>query len=309
MIDFRYHIVSIVAVFLALGIGLLMGSGVLGDPLLDNIRDRARDVQSFNDRLKEDVDDLEHELSVARRFTEAVEPMLIEGRLAGQDVVIVDVAAGDVPLDALLETLEDGAGATVASILTLRDDFELAAEEDVEDLASIVGGGATPEELRVEAGRRVGEEIAALADPRRRSPVKATFVEALEDAGFLDVAAEEEDVPVPPGASVVVAAGGSSDPTWRIDQVVTALAEAAATGAGAGPVIVVESTDSAWEIAGSVRGDGDLGNVIGTVDNVDKLSGRIALVMALDTPAGEEPGHYGEKSLASSVIPEPGLRD
>ncbi|HEX2057244.1 MAG TPA: copper transporter [Actinomycetota bacterium] len=309
MIDFRYHIVSIVAVFLALGIGLLMGSGVLGDPLLDNIRDRARDVQSFNDRLKDDVGELEHELSVARDFTVAVEPMLVDGRLAGEDVVIVDVAAGDVPLDELLDTLEDGAGATVSSILTLTDDFELGSQEDVEDLASITGSDGEPEELRVEAARKIGTELGALADVRRRSPARADVIDDLEDAGFLDVAAEEEAVPVPAGASLVVAASGSSDATWRIDEVVTGLAHAAATAPGMGPVVVVETTDSAWGVAGSVRGDGDLGNVIGTVDNVDRLTGRIALVMALGSPPGEEPGHYGEKSLASSLIPEPSFRD
>lgn len=306
MIDFRYHLVSIVAVFLALGIGLLMGSGVVGEPLLENIRDRARDVQAFNDRLKDDVVDLEHDLSVSRRFTEAVEPMLVDGRLAGRDVVIVDIASGDVPLDGLLEALEDGAGARVASIITISEDFELAAEEDVAELASITGSSAERDELRVEAAAQVGARIAALAERRRARQDPGDLLHVLEDAGFLDLAEEDEATPVPPGSSVVIAASGTVDPTFRIDQVVTSLGRAAAASA---PVVVVETTDSAWDIAGSVRGDGDLSNLIATVDNVDKLSGRIALVMTLDRLAGDEPGHFGEKSGASSVIPEPGLRD
>ena len=305
MIDFRYHLVSIVAVFLALGIGVLMGSGVVGEPLLDNIRDRARDVQAFNDRLKEDVVDLEQDLSVSRRFTEAVEPMLVDGRLAGEDVVIVDVASGDVPLDALLEALEDGAGARVASIITITDDFELGVEEDVDELGRILGSNATREELRIEASVRVGAEIAALADRRRTGEERADLLHTLEDAGFLDLAEEDEAAPVPAGASVVIAASGVTDPTFRIDQVVTALGLTAAESA---PVVVVETTDSAWGIAGSVRGDGDLANLIGTVDNVDKLSGRIALVMSLDRLEEDGPGHFGEKSDVD-VIPDPGPRD
>ena len=305
MVDFRYHLVSVVAVFLALGIGVLMGSGVVGEPLLDNIRDRARDVQDFNDRLKDDVVDLEHDLSVSRRFMEAVEPMLVEERLADEDIVIVDVASGDVPLDSLLEGLEDGAGASVASIVTITDDFELGVEEDVAELAQITGSDATPEELRVEAATAIGERIAALAQRRRPVADPDDLLHTLEDAGFLDLAEEVESAPVPPGASLVIAASGVTDPTFRIDQVVTALGEAAAAGA---PVVVVETTDSAWGIAGSVRGDGDLSNLIGTVDNVDKLSGRIALVMTLARLEGEGPGHFGEKGDVS-VIPEPGLRD
>ena len=308
MIDFRYHIVSIVAVFLALGIGLLMGSGVVGEPLLDNIRDRARDVQAFNDRLKDDVDELEHELSVARDFTETVEPMLIEGRLFGEDVVIVDVASGNVPLDTLMETLEDGAGASVASIITISEDFALVEEEDVADLARITGSSAEGEELRIETAAQLGAGIAALAEGRRGTQERADLIGVLEDEGFVDVAEEEEARPVPVGASVVIAASGDSDATFRIDQVVTALGEAAALG-GVGRVVVVETSDSAWGIVGSVRGDGDLANLIATVDNVDKLSGRIALAMTLDRLDTEEPGHFGEKSGASTVIPEPGLRD
>lgn len=306
MIDFRYHIVSIVAVFLALGIGLLMGSGVVGEPLLDNIRDRARDVQAFNDRLKDDVDELEHELGVSRDFAESVEPMLVEGRLSGDEVVIVQVASGDVPIDALLEMLEDGAGATVASIITISDDFALVAEEDVADLGRITGTAGAPEELRVEAARQLGARIASLAEGRRGPPERADLIQVLEDEGFVDVAEEEEAAPVPPGASVVIAASGDTDPTYRVDQVVTALGEAAAASA---PVVVVETSDSAWGIAGSVRGDGELANLIGTVDNVDRLVGRIALAMALDRLEGEEPGHFGEKSGDVTVIPEPGSRD
>lgn len=309
MIDFRYHIVSIVAVFLALGIGLLMGSGVLGDPLLDNIRERARDVQDFNDRLKDDVVDLEQELSVARRFAETVAPTLIEGRLAGEDVVIVDVAAGDLSLDALMEALEDQAGARVASIITLSDDFSLRAEEDLAELRGITGSAAEDEDgLRTDAARQLGARIATLAGERRGGAERSlAFIEDLEAAGFVDVAEEEESAPVPDGARVVVVASGSSDPAFRVDLLVTALAEGAA--AAPGSVVMVESTQSAWGIAGSIRGDGDLSNLIGTVDNVDKLSGRIALVMALDGSGGDEAGHFGEKSGATSVIPEPGIRD
>lgn len=307
MVDFRYHIVSIVAVFLALGIGVLMGSGVVGEPLLDNIRERARDVQDFNDRLKDDVVGLEQELSVSRSFTEAVEPMLVEDRLAGERVVIVDVAAGDVPLDTLMEMLEDRAGATVASIITISDDFALASEEDVADMARITGSTSTAEELRVEAARQVGEVVGVLAGGVRSVQGRGDLIQVMEDEGFLDVAEEEEARPVPPGASLVIAASGVTDPTFRIDQVVTALGRAAADS-GVERVVVVETSDSAWGIAGSVRGDGDLSNLIATVDNVDKLSGRIALAMALDLLEDDEPGHYGEKGDVP-VIPQPGLRD
>ncbi len=235
MVDFRYHIVSIVAVFLALGIGLLMGSGVVGEPLLDNIRARARDLQDFNDRLKQDVVELEDELAVwtgSDGFAETVEPMLVEDRLAGEDVVIVDVASGDVSLDTLMEMLEDRAGATVASIVTISEDFSLDAEEDVTELGRITGSAAERDELRVEAATQLGARIAALAEGRRAAVERGgDLIAELESAGFLDVAEEQEAAPVPVGANVVIAASGVTDATFRIDQVVTAVAAAAAEAA------------------------------------------------------------------------------
>ncbi|HEV2754877.1 MAG TPA: copper transporter [Actinomycetota bacterium] len=308
MVDFRYHIVSIVAVFLALGIGLLMGSGVLGDPLLDNIRERARDVQDFNNRLKSDVGDLEDELTVARRFTEAVEPMLVEDRLTGQDVVLVDFAASELPLDTLVETLEDRAGATVAAIVSVTDDIALAAEEDVEELRTLTGSpAAEPDELRVEAARQLGERLGALA-AGRRSQRGEVFLGSLEEAGFVDVAEEDEDAAIPAGARFVLVASGAGEPPYPVEDVVAGVAE----GLAAFPVaaVGVEAAGGTWGAARAVRDDGDLSNALGTVDNVDKLSGRIALVMALGRVGGEEPGHFGEKTEASGgVIPEPGLRD
>lgn len=307
MIDFRYHIISIVAVFLALGIGLLMGSGVLGDPLLDNIRERARDVQEFNDRLKADVIDLEEELTVARRFAETVEPMLVEGRLAGEEVVIVEFSAGRLPLDTLVETLEDRAGATVAAIVTVTDDMALSAEENVDELRTITGSipGET-DELRLEAARQIGSRLGALA-AGRRSQRGLPFLSALEEAGFVDVAQEDEGAPIPEGAKFVLVASGSGETSYPVEDVVAAVAE----GLSRPPVgaVAVEAAGATWGAALVVRDDGELSNALGSVDNVDKLSGRIALVMALDRAEGEEPGHFGEKDGASGVIPDPGLRD
>ncbi len=308
MVDFRYHIVSIVAVFLSLGIGLLMGSGVLGDPLLDNIRDRARDVQEFNERLKADVVDLEEELSVSRRFAETVEPMLVEDRLSGQDVVLVEFAAGELPLDTIVETLEDRAGATVTAIVTITDDIGLSSEEDVDELRTITGTvPGEPDELRLDAARQLGERMGALA-AGRRAPRSLPLLRTLEDAGFLDVAEEDEETPIPSGAKFVVVASGSGETSYPVEDVVAALSE----GLAGFPVhaVGVEASGDAWGAAQAVRDDGDLSTALGSVDNVDKLWGRIALVMALSRLEGDEPGHFGEKDEASGgVIPEPGLRD
>ncbi|MDQ3957353.1 MAG: copper transporter [Actinomycetota bacterium] len=308
MVDFRYHIVSIVAVFLALGIGLLMGSGVLGDPLLENIRDRARDVQDFNEQLKDDVDELNEELTVARHFAEAVEPLLVAERLAGDELVFLDISAGGAPLGSLVEMVEDRAGGTVAAIVTVRERFTRAAAEDYEDLRAIMGLPlADADELRQESALELGSRIAALAAERGSGQPQRSvaLLGQLEEAGFLDVAEEDEATPVPAGATFVLVASGSSDPEVSMGDVAVSFAEGLARERVA--VVAVEAAESEWDVASVIRGDGDLSDAIATVDNVDTLSGRIALVMALDRVQSDEIGHYGEKGGASGgVIPEPG---
>ncbi len=46
MINFRFHLVSLVAVFLALAIGIVMGYGVLGQPTVDTLQDRIDVVEA-----------------------------------------------------------------------------------------------------------------------------------------------------------------------------------------------------------------------------------------------------------------------
>ena len=310
MIDFRYHIVSIVAVFLALGIGLLMGSGVLGDPLLENIRDRARDVQEFNDRLKRDVDDLNSELTVYRQFAEAVEEMLVAGVLTGRDVVIVDVSERNAPLDALVETIEDRAGGSIASIVTTTEKFALVTPEAVDDLQGVTGLALLEaEDLRTDSARQLGNRIAVLAEGRLTSPSQRSMVllQSLEESGFVDIAEEDEETPIPEGASFVVVASGGGEPLYPVDDFVTALG--AGLVRGSAPIVVVETAESTWGAVEAVRDDGDLSDRVDTVDNIDRLSGRIALVMSLDRDPEGEAGHFGEKGGASSVIPDPGQRD
>ncbi|MDQ3767632.1 MAG: copper transporter, partial [Actinomycetota bacterium] len=52
MIDFRYHLISLVAVFLALGLGILLGSAVLGQNFTSRLRRAVENVEGSNDRLR-----------------------------------------------------------------------------------------------------------------------------------------------------------------------------------------------------------------------------------------------------------------
>src|SRR5919106_2455606 len=121
MIDFRYHLVSIVAVFLALGIGILMGSLVLGEALVKQLRSDLEGIEDRNDRLRAETLQLSQQLEDNEQFALDVRPYLIEGRLDTERVVLFVFEGTDGGMvDQVRDSITDSGG-VVATTVTLRD--------------------------------------------------------------------------------------------------------------------------------------------------------------------------------------------
>jgi len=95
MIDFRYHLVSLVSVFLALAVGIVLGAGPLKGELGVQLN---KDVQNLRVQLSEQND----QISTMRRavdnrdaFTRTVLPDLVARQLQGERVVLVTVPGVD----------------------------------------------------------------------------------------------------------------------------------------------------------------------------------------------------------------------
>ena len=56
MINFRFHLVSLIAVFLALAVGIVMGYGVLGQPTVDTLQRRIDNVEANANRIRREND-------------------------------------------------------------------------------------------------------------------------------------------------------------------------------------------------------------------------------------------------------------
>ena len=94
MISWRYHLVSIVAVFLALGLGVLTGTTVLNDNLVRNLKAQTKTLKADLDELRASVDDLQSQLGTMGTFAEQAVPYLVGGRLATRQVVVVSEEGG-----------------------------------------------------------------------------------------------------------------------------------------------------------------------------------------------------------------------
>ena len=61
MINFRFHVVSLIAIFLALALGVVIGAGVIDRGIVDTLDTRLDRVEAKSERINDDNDRLTDE--------------------------------------------------------------------------------------------------------------------------------------------------------------------------------------------------------------------------------------------------------
>src|SRR5690606_20148697 len=152
----RYHILTLCAVFLALGIGIFAGAGLLDDrTVLDRHQALIRALEEDFAALRRDTAALRAEnrrlsAELARygEAEQALASLAVEGRLAGRRVALLELGRGDASTALSLTRLLQAAGADIAPQVQM--DAGLARlEGQWRELAAAALGtpGAPPEEL------------------------------------------------------------------------------------------------------------------------------------------------------------------
>src|SRR6266508_2699808 len=158
MFDFRYHVASLVAVFLALVVGIVIGVGLSGQGVVQ---------ESEREGLNNTIEGLRADLERARtrdeqeraatQFVEAAYPAVMENRLAGKRIAVVFVGRANELRSAVSSAVSDAAG-TIVRLRALKvpvdEEALLAAVEERSDLS------APPDDIR-ELGRMLGQELLA----------------------------------------------------------------------------------------------------------------------------------------------------
>ncbi len=279
MLDFRYHAISLVAVFLALMVGLLLGVAI-GDRglvsgadrnLRESLRSDVRAARALSARQRA-------ELAERRRVEEELYPLLVEGRLAGQRIGLVGL--GDLPdatIRSVREALED-TGGRLSAVTVIREPIPAAALPGGAPDATgpATGDGA----LLRRAGAQVGASLTGNGQLVAR--LQRTLLES--SSGQLR------------GMTAVVVFRAPREESAPAAAFTRAFEVGLVGGLtrGAMQVVGVEATSSE---PSQVPWYND--RRIASVDNVDELPGRAALVFAL---AGAN-GAYGVKDTAQALVP------
>jgi hypothetical protein len=93
----RYHATSLIAVFIALAVGILVGAEFGGDALTNTRRDLEHSLVGNLQDARSRADDLNADLNRADEFSERVYPVLTRERLLGRRIAIL--ALGNLPSD------------------------------------------------------------------------------------------------------------------------------------------------------------------------------------------------------------------
>lgn len=110
----RYHTASLIAVFLALAVGILIGAEFGGGALNETRKDLEHSLVGNLQDARSRADELSADLNRSNEFGERVYPVLTRGRLAGRRLAIV--ALGGLPSD-LTGDVEDALGPTGAKLV------------------------------------------------------------------------------------------------------------------------------------------------------------------------------------------------
>jgi hypothetical protein len=313
LINLRYHIVSLVAVFLALALGMVVGSTVLNEgaaqvqrSVSEILRRQSQQTQAENDTLRGQVERFQ-------TFGGAALPEMVGGRLQGHSAVLLDTDRVDDGTRSKVEQALRAAGATVAGRLTFASDrLSLAGQDDRAKLGQLLNVAPSDSEL---LRSTLIEQLSVRLSVPVRLPGKGEnrlrdMITSLSDAKFL----ADTDLPGPvrdggeafPKAGSLFVIIGPTDGSTTLDPeaFLVPLADRLSVHTPA-PVAGVESELGVSSWVEVLRGDKEATQRVSTVDDVDTAYGQVALVDALSQRLANQPtGQYGFKQRATGLLPE-----
>jgi hypothetical protein len=311
VIDFRYHVVSIVAVFLALALGLFIGGTSLRGTFANDISNRTTQVSNTNKKLESQNSSLQGQVGDEQRFETAMEPLVLTNALAGESVVVVSAPGVDGGTRTDIVNALTAAGATVSGDVRLQDallDPEQATFLDTLSARLSIPGRPVSSGTGPQRAMRL---LANVLGVRPQSAPVPAAAAARVLAGFADGNLLTVNGGVAHSASlaVLIAApppSGTPDPKVVQSQDALLLDFARDLDRSAVGAVVAGPVDSAdTGLVKAARSDKDLSGDVSTVDGVDLPRGVIATVLALAEQAKGGVGSYGTRSGAKAPLPSP----
>ena len=307
MIDFRYHLVSLISVFLALAVGVVLGAGPLQNSLGTALNDQVTALRENRNATQAKLEQTETAVNERDSYITQAASSLLPGTLASKNVAMVllpDAKAEDA--DAIAAQLKN-AGATVTGRVSLTSTWVDLSRESYRSTFSGQVQGHLGSTNSKDANGILGEALAkALTANDDSSRVLMDMLSVTVDKSgtpFISVdstptAAAEMIVVVGPrpqassGKGATVEASPGEDPK--------AWAKALEGTAGRAPTVVVGSADGDGGVVGIIRSEKAK---VTTIDSVGQIAASVSTPLALASTRAGTTGHYGFDKGAEAVMP------
>ena len=277
----RYHAVSLIAVFLAIAIGILIGAEFGGDTLNSTRRNLEHSLTGNLQDARERADALGGELGRSNEFAERVYPVLVRNQLRGKRIAVL--ALGGLPGD-ITDSIDEAlapTGAHLVGVGVVREPVDvrgLAGDLSKTRFADIARNPDTVTAFGTGVGRQV-----VLGGTLVEKVRGHLFSRASGNFGNLDGVIVVRDQPETMGSVQRQTAGELE--SGLMGGIVATRA----------PAVGVEDSDAETSSVSFFQG-----NDISSVDDIDLTAGRLALVFSL---LGAE-GSFGVKGSADRLLPD-----
>jgi hypothetical protein len=302
VISFRYHLVSIIAVFLALALGIVVGTTLLNGPVTNDLRHQVNSLKNQRADLNDQVKQLQAQVNDAGDFASTYGAQLVKGSLAAQNVLLVALPGASTGNEDGIARQIQAAGGKVTGRVGLTNDY--VDERRASGILSLATGPARPLPLTLpttnDAGQVGGTLLAwVLTGHGQHSDLTQVM------SGFSElhmVTTDGNDIT--PTTKIVVVGDGALAKDDYASGVELSLVKALRKWGLAVVVAGDSSTAKGGGIVAQVRGS-DVRSTVATVDNADTEAGQVSTVLTLAAALNQQVGHFGTGAGADALFPSP----
>lgn len=288
IIDIRYHIASLAAVFIALGIGILVGSFMDGDDflvrqqhhLISMLENDVHKIMLQKEDLVAQINSLQDDTKLMETFIDIVSPGIISDVLKDKAVSIMFVACSiDEAFVKAFQDLVETAGGTLGTVSSFGSLLDVSV--DMQGFNTLLGLPPKPSDAELgRVMRDIGRAVTGSGD--------FDLVNHVLEKQALTVSGDSSVKP-----DVLILITNSSDRKHSGTRIDSALFNAV-RDCGVRVVAAEVSTAKETYLTPYIQ------QAVATVDNIDMYFGRLALILVA---AGVD-GNFGIRKTASSFFPD-----
>lgn len=324
VIDFKYHMVSLVAVFLALAVGIILGAGPLRGQLSEALESQVTELGEERNELRARVDLQQQRADNKDLLLSSLLPSAVAGTLTDRRVSIVELPGADVRLADDVATALNAAGAQVVARTTVgRSWLDPAGAAEREDIATELFPAFARTDIEATPAALLATVLAGPGD-LDDAALWTQAEERLISQDLIETQRSSDGVTVLPGVAaamapeaVIVVSGGLDGETLDADSALEPVLEdrlaiVAALGEQDVPTVVASGGAESYAdpqglaedpLVAAIRTDSEVADAVSSVDNIESPAGLVAATWATAWVLTADQGHYGLADDAQAPAP------